>query len=83
MTETVEGDGEGVLSSEECPEQSCPERSEGLRGDSVDDIATTLDPSSRNFQQTLKQQLLLRDDNRCIITGKFDRGKYALLSDTE
>lgn len=51
--------------------------------DSVNDIATTLDPSSRNFQRTLKQQLLLRDDNRCIITGTFDRGKYALLPDTE
>lgn len=51
--------------------------------DSVNDIATTLDPSSRNFQRTLKQQLLLRDDNRCIITGTFDRGKYGLLPDTE
>lgn len=38
---------------------------------------------SRDFQQILNQQLLLRDDNRCIITGTFDRGKYALLPDAE
>lgn len=60
-----------------------PPRSRPSGIDSVDGIATTLGPSSRNFQRTLKQQLLLRDNNRCIITGTFDRGKYALLPDTE
>ena len=40
--------------------------------DSIKEIASELKSSSRNNQGWLKEACLLRDDNRCVLTGLYD-----------
>jgi len=52
--------------------------------DSIDEIASELELSSRNEQGWLKEACLLRDDNRCVLTGLYDARKaITSLSETE
>jgi len=52
--------------------------------DSIDDIASELESSSRNDQGWLTEACLLRDNNRCVLTELYDVDKAAKsLSGTE
>lgn len=52
--------------------------------DSINDITSELESSSRNEQGWLKEACLLRDNNRCVLTGLYDARKARTsLSSTE
>ena len=52
--------------------------------DSVEEIVSELESSSRNEQAWLKEACLLRDDNRCVLTGFYDvRKAKEILSENE
>jgi hypothetical protein len=52
--------------------------------DSIDDIVSELESSSRNDQGWLKEACLLRDNNRCVLTELYDVDKAEdSLSETE
>ena len=45
--------------------------------DSIEEIASELESSSRNNQGWLKEACLRRDNNRCVLTGLYDLKKAA------
>ena len=51
--------------------------------DSTNEIASELESSSRNDQGWLRDACLLRDNNRCVLTGLYDLKAAKSLSETD